>query len=110
MGDTCGDLSYLNSNMPGEPDVWPNASGRGDYPLTDWHRKAMNGDWNLYVVDDHPQGLGKIARGWTLQLTTGPVESFVPVTSTVGLAEHYPISQTVGGHAGEVISDVKVAL
>ncbi len=62
----CGGINYTNSNFPGEPDVWPDATGRGDYPLSDWHRKAMNGDWNLYVVDDRSQYSGKIAHGWTL--------------------------------------------
>jgi subtilisin-like proprotein convertase family protein len=110
MGNTCGDFSYLNSNMPGEPDVWPNASGRGDYPLSNWHRKAMNGDWNLYVVDDHPGGSGKIARGWTLQLTTAPVDNLLPGIGTFGLAEHYPRTVSAAGDDNRVITDLNVLL
>ena len=110
MGDTCGGLFYANSNAPGEPDHWPNATGNGDYPLIDWHRKAMNGDWNLYVVDDRAAGGGKIARGWTLQLTTGSVDALVPAVGTSGVADHYPVTQNVSAPADAVIKDVNVQL
>jgi subtilisin-like proprotein convertase family protein len=104
----CGGTNYLNSNMPGEPDVWPDATGRGDYPLSDWHRKAMNGDWNLYVVDDHPEGSGKIANGWTLQLTTGPADTFVPGAGTNGPGDPYPSTLNVTGRDNQVITNLAV--
>jgi subtilisin-like proprotein convertase family protein len=112
MGNTCGGATpYAASNYPGDPDYWPNATGTGDYPLSDWLRKGMNGDWNLYVVDDHGNGSsGKIAHGWTLQLTTGPVDTFVPATDTSGPADPYPSTLNVAGRDNQVITNLAVQL
>jgi subtilisin-like proprotein convertase family protein len=110
MGDTCSSLYYAATNAPDEPDSWPDAHPSFINPFSNLHRKAMNGDWKLYVVDDKQSASGKIARGWTLQLTTGSVDTFVPGTGTSGPADHYPITQTVDGPADRVISDVNVVL
>src|SRR5204863_9406488 len=88
MGDTCPGLVYSATNIDaGTADNWNVRPENTAYTPADWHRKAMNGDWQLYVVDDRSGFSGKIARGWTLGLTTGPVDTFVPGAGTNGLGD-----------------------
>src|SRR5207249_8784973 len=51
-----------------------------------------------------------LAHGWTLQLTTGRVDTFVPGVGTSGVADTYPVTQTVHAPVDGVINDVNVSL
>lgn len=111
MGDSCGGLVYRATNLPGEPDSWPGVGpAEAGYSMDDWNRKPMNGDWRLYVADDHYTYGGKVANGWTLKFTTRPVDAFVPAVGTFGIADHYPVTQTVQAPADAVVKDVNVTL
>src|SRR5436190_1326874 len=111
MGDSCPGTFYRATNLPGEPDAWPGV-GPGDaaYSMEDWNHRAMNGDWKLYVVDDHYPYSGKIANGWTLQFTMGSVDAFVPAVGTSGVADHYPVNNSILVPGNVSIKDVNVHL
>jgi subtilisin-like proprotein convertase family protein len=108
MGDAeCPNPNYADSNR-GIPDNWPGVIlGSGD-ELRHWHKKVMPGTWKLYVVDDEAGDSGKIANGWSLTLTTGPVDVLIPATGASGPANPYPATVQFAGKAGEIVSDVDV--
>ena len=110
MGDSCPDFYYSATNLDGQPDAWGVAAVNTVYSPTNWLRKAMNGDWQLYVVDDQSGYSGKIARGWTLRLTTGAVDTFVPGAGTNGVGDPYPSTLHVTGQDNRIITDLNVAL
>jgi Ca2+-binding RTX toxin-like protein len=111
MGDTCPGVLYSATNLDGgSADNWNVSPGNTVYSPTEWHRKAMNGDWQLYVVDDKSGYSGKIARGWTLGFTTGSVDTFVPGDGTAGPGAPYPSTLHVTGADNRVITDLNVEL
>jgi subtilisin-like proprotein convertase family protein len=109
MGNTCGGFTYIPTNMPGEPDAWPDAPPLANgYPMTNWHHKAMNGQWRLYVSDDREGISGKIARGWGLQLTTDSNVNLLPDSGGSGPAQQYPMTRHVDLPDSQVITDLDV--
>ena len=105
----CPNPDYSDTNY-GEGDAWPGvAPGALDY-LDVLHRKVMNGAWKLYVLDDEGGDSGKVARGWSLTLTTAPVDMLIPAEGAAGPANPYPSLVTFAGPAGEIVSDVDVDL
>src|SRR5919107_770943 len=75
--DACPGADYLPTNF-GFPDSFPGSGASGGDRFTDWHRKVLTGQWKLYVVDDEAGESGRIANGWSLTITTGPVDAYVP--------------------------------
>jgi subtilisin-like proprotein convertase family protein len=80
---------------------------RRESQLNALHRKALNGEWRLYVVADTSNSDGKIAGGWSLKLSTDPVAAFIPNSGTLGPSEKYPLKRAVSGVDG-VITDLNV--
>ena len=105
----CPLLDYSDTNL-GAGDVWPGVTGDVFDYLDVLHRKVMNGTWKLLVVDDEAGDFGTIARGWSLTLTTGPVDTLIPASGGSGPASPYPSVVTFAGPPGEVVSDVDVDL
>jgi subtilisin-like proprotein convertase family protein len=106
----CPDFYYRPTNLGGFatdnwPDVPPSVQANGQ--LTSYHGKVKNGDWSLYVVDDAPGDSGRIARGWSLTLTTGPVDALLPGSGTSGPADPYPSVRNVST-SNQVITDMTV--
>ena len=110
MGDAeCPNPNYADSNR-GIPDNWPGVILGGGDELANWHKKVIQGAWKLYVVDDEAGDSGTIARGWSLTLTTGPVDVLIPAEGASGPASPYPATVPFTGTAGEIVSDVDVDL
>ena len=111
MGNAeCPNLNYADSNWE-SPDNWPGIGllgGSGE--LSGWHEKVKPGAWKLYVVDDEAGDSGTIAGGWTLTLTTGPVDVMIPAEGASGPAAPYPATMQFAGKPGEIVSDVDVDL
>ena len=105
MGDSCPELYYRNTNI-GVSDAWPGVPDSFLGPLSRYHHKVQNGAWNLYVYDDEAGDSGKIA-GWSLKLTTAPVDTVIP---TLGAADPYPAVRQVSDavNADRVITDLDV--
>jgi subtilisin-like proprotein convertase family protein len=93
----------------GSSDVLPGAppAARFATQLNELHRKALNGEWRLYILDDQSYSDGKIAGGWSLKLSTDPVAAFIPASGTAGPSEQYPLKRAVSGVDG-VITDLNV--
>ena len=53
--------------------------------------------------------VGDMEGGWSLTVTTGPVDTAIPATGTFGPAGPYPAVRTVSGQSG-VITDVNVSV
>src|SRR5919107_1470903 len=107
--DACPGADYLPTNF-GFPDSFPGSGASGGDRFTDWHRKVLTGQWKLYVVDDEAGESGRIANGWSLTITTGPVDAYVPGSGASGPADPYPLTVPVAAPAGEVVTDVDVDL
>jgi subtilisin-like proprotein convertase family protein len=106
---SCGDFYYRPTDRGSAVDNWPDAVVGGG-GLADYLGKPMNGVWTLYVFDDDGGDAGKIARGWSLSLTTTAVEATLPGGSlTFGLANPYPLTRSFD-IKDEVITDVGVVL
>ena len=84
--------------------------------LTGFSRFNPNGDWQLYVVNDANGGaMGTIANGWSLEITTAPVQptfgggcafpSFISVNYPVGAN---PTNLAVGDFNGDLNRDLVV--
>src|SRR3954447_18491977 len=110
---SCPDFYYSPTNRGGFdtdnwPDVAPSVTANGR--LTDYHGTPRNGEGSLHVVDDYDGfRAGKIARGWSLSLTTAPADALIPGAGTSGVASPYPVTHTVDRHK-QVITDVNVWL
>lgn len=105
----CDDFLYRPSNN-GEFLVW-GAELPPPYGVSfdDFNGEQANGTWSLYINDRESGNVGDVEGGWTLTVTTGPVDSIVPATGTFGVASLYPATRTVSGQTG-VITDVNVNL
>jgi subtilisin-like proprotein convertase family protein len=108
MGDSCPDGKYRNTNI-GVGDLWPGVPDSFLGPLSRYHHKVQNGAWNLYVYDDEAGDSGKIAGGWSLKLTTTPVDTAIPLS---GPADPYPAVRELSdpANAERVITDLDVTL
>ncbi len=82
--------------------------------LSNFNNFSPNGDWTLYVVDDRANDAGTIAGGWSLDITTSPVQpppvgcafpSLVPTTSAVGGS---PTNLAVGDFNNDTKQDLAV--
>jgi subtilisin-like proprotein convertase family protein len=106
MGDSCPGLYYSTTNI-GVFDAWPGVPDAFFGPLDRYHRKVQNGAWKLYVYDDEAGDSGKFAAGWSLKLTTAPVDAVIPVS---GPADRYPAVRQVSdpANADRVITDLDV--
>ena len=106
MGDSCPDGYYRNTNI-GVGDLWPGVPDSFLGPLSRYHHKVQNGAWNLYVYDDEAGDSGEIAGGWSLKLTTAPVDIAIPIS---GPADRYPAVQELSdpANADRVITDLDV--
>jgi subtilisin-like proprotein convertase family protein len=91
-----------SDTLPGTP-----PAARLATQLNALHRKALNGEWRLYILDDQSYSDGTIAGGWSLKLSTDPVAAFIPNSGTSGPSEQYPLKRVVSGVDG-VITDVNV--
>lgn len=102
-------------------DVMPAPAPGGLYytALTPLRGTDPNGAWQLYVADDTSGGVGSVARGWCLNITTiAPAENCQPFTFTVpagapatttGPADIYPNTVYVTGTSG-LIQSLRVKL
>ena len=106
MGDSCPSGYYRNTNI-GLGDLWPGVPDSFLGPLSRYHHKVQNGAWNLYVYDDEAGDSGTIAGGWSLKLTTTPVDMAIPIS---GPADRYPAVRELSNpaNADRVITDLDV--
>jgi subtilisin-like proprotein convertase family protein len=82
----------------------PGAAESYTTSLAVFNNTSPNGDWKLYVVDDHIGDHGSIAGGWTLQVTVTEfgqaTDITVPGAGSIGVASPYPsqinVNQLVG--------------
>ncbi len=110
----CPDFVYRPN--PGSPNFfWPAPAPPGPHgvSLDDFNNEQANGTWSLYVYDFFGGDTGDIEGGWSLTVTTGPVDVAIPGTSTSGgtsgPAGPYPATRTVSGVAGG-ITDLNVTI
>jgi subtilisin-like proprotein convertase family protein len=110
---SCPEFVYRpNPNPnPGFGEEFPSPAPPGPHgvSLNDFNGENANGTWRLYVADFGTDDTGDMERGWTLTVTTGPVDVAIPGTGTSGAANPYPATRTISGHTG-VISDLNVAI
>jgi len=112
---SCPELIYRpnpNTTFGPVPDL-PAPAPPGPYgtSLNDFNNKNPNGTWKLFVYDTaFPDGVGDIEGGWTLALTTGPVDVEIPGTGTSGPASPYPATRTISTSPDRVISDLDVSI
>jgi subtilisin-like proprotein convertase family protein len=106
MGDSCPNGYYRNTNI-GVSDLWPGVEDSFWGPLNRYHHKVQDGAWNLYVYDDEAGDAGKIAGGWSLKLTTTPIDMAIPIS---GPADRYPAMRELSdpANADRVITDLDV--
>ena len=110
MGNAeCPYADYADSDW-GAGDTWPGVTSSPFASLDAWHRKIQTGAWKLYVVDDEAGDSGTIARGWSLSLTTGPVDMLIPAEGASGPASPYPATVAIAGAPGEIVTDLDVDL
>jgi subtilisin-like proprotein convertase family protein len=109
----CGEFTYRPTNHPGsnEPDFFgtlhPPPYGAS---LNDFNNENPNGTWRLYMYDDEGGGMGDIEGGWSLTLSTGPVDVAIPGTGTSGPANPYPTTSTFSTSPDRVISNLNVSI
>jgi subtilisin-like proprotein convertase family protein len=105
----CPDFVYRPN--PGSFNSWPAPAPPGPHgvSLSDFNNEQANGTWSLYVVDLGGDHTGDIEGGWSLTLSTGPVDVVIPGTGTSGPASPYPATRTVSGVAGG-ITDLNVTI
>jgi subtilisin-like proprotein convertase family protein len=109
-GVSCPEFVYRPNPFNGG-DPWPAPAPAGPYgvSLNDFNGENANGTWRLYVADFSPIRTGDMEGGWTLTVTTGPVDVEIPGTGTSGPASPYPATRTISGHTG-LISDLNVSI
>ncbi len=82
--------SFSDVSCPGSYYLPTDGSPFGDFPgtsngpLSQFHRKSMNGSWRLHVVDDQGGEAGALTQGWSLTLRTDDVATSVPALGTSG--------------------------
>lgn len=110
-GTSCPEFVYkpnagnasLNMSSPAPP-------GPYGARLDHFNNENPNGTWRLYVDDRFSGGAGDIEGGWTLTLSTGPVDTEIPGTGTSGPASPYPVTRTVSAPPDRIISDLNVSI
>ena len=92
--------------------TWPAPAPAGPHgtSLNDFNNENPNGTWSLYVADSTSGDVGDIEAGWTLTLSTGPVDTEIPGTGTSGPANPYPATRTISASPELVISDLNVTI
>jgi hypothetical protein len=68
-----------------------------------------NGTWRLFIVDTTAGDGGDMEGGWSLSVTTAPVDALVPANGDAGVSDPYPLTRDVAGESG-VIEDVDIQL
>jgi subtilisin-like proprotein convertase family protein len=117
MTAPCDGFAYQPTNNGSVNQIFSGApAGPHGTSFNDFNNENPNGTWKLYVVDDfdqsitgHPRDIGDIEGGWSLTISTGPVDVAIPASGTSGTASPYPVTRTVSGQAGG-ITDLNVTI
>jgi subtilisin-like proprotein convertase family protein len=108
--DSCRDFVYRPNpstnvlNMPAPAPPAPYGTSLDLFKSED-----PNGVWKLFIVDTTAGDGGDMEGGWSLSVTTGPVDAVVPANGDAGASDPYPLTRDVAGRSG-VIEDVDVRL
>jgi subtilisin-like proprotein convertase family protein len=106
----CDDLVYRPNPGTAQSYLPPAPAGtHGGTILDHFNGENPNGTWSLYAQDFLAGGAGDVEGGWTLALSTGPVDAAIPGVGTSGRASPYPATLAVSGHSG-VITNVNVSV
>lgn len=105
----CPDFVYRPAGSS-PPDL-PSPAPPGPYQLSlnTFDGENANGTWRLFVADGVEKDSGDIEHGWSITVTTGPVQMAVPGLGTFGAANPFPATvgfQDVHG----VVEDLDVQL
>lgn len=108
-GGPCDGFAYRPSSDGQQ--IWPAPGPAGPHGVSfdDFNGEQANGAWELYVYDHGSGYTGDMEGGWSLTVTTGPVDTAIPATGTFGPAGPYPAVRTISGETG-VITDVNVSI
>ena len=108
VGQTCDGFAYRPA---GGTSSLPAPAPEGPYAvsLDSFNNEQANGTWELYVSDANNDDVGDIEGGWTLTVSTGPVDLELPGAGNFGAASPYPATRTITGQTG-VITDIGVVL
>lgn len=108
---TCPEFVYRPNANNFTGITWPTPAHPGPHgtSLNDFNNENPNGTWSLYVFDGFDGDVGDIEVGWSLTVTTGPVDVAIPSSGTSGAASPYPATRTISGATG-IISDVNVSI
>ncbi len=108
---SCPDFVYRPNTLLGAATAMPAPAPGLPYSasLDSLDGRNPNGSWSLYVSDVNFGSCcsGTVAGGWTLTITTGPVDIAIPGTGTSGGASPYPAVVTVEP-GNTVITDLDV--
>lgn len=116
-----GAYKPTNQNSLTNEDIFPTPAPLQPYfannninALNNFNGFSPNGDWQLFVVDDDVNNSGVIAGGWSLDITTAPVQppqagcafpNFTPTNFNVGVI---PTSLAVGDFNNDMNPDLVV--
>jgi subtilisin-like proprotein convertase family protein len=110
--ESCGASAYRPNAFVSNASL-PDPAPRRPYvkDLDAFNGENPNGLWKLYVADPFPTNSGDVEGGWALTLTTGPVDTRIPASSTrtSGIAGPYGTTREVSG-ADRVITDLDVVV
>ena len=107
LSGPCDGFAYQPSG--GVPATMPAPAPPGPYAssLNGFNGKDANGVWQLYAVDVFDDDKGDIELGWTLTVSTGPVDAAIPGGGGAGAANPYPLTVTVPAQQ-RVITDLEI--
>ncbi|HZN90295.1 MAG TPA: Calx-beta domain-containing protein [Thermoleophilaceae bacterium] len=109
-GSSCEGFVYRPAGGGGN---FPAPAPEGPYSgsLNSLNGEQANGTWQLYVADSNVHDTGDMEGGWTLTVSTGPVDLELPGSGSgsAGMANPYPATRMIAGETG-VITDLNVVL